>query len=810
MKGTDGVMALPRNWGCLLFGWFFLFPYPASAQTTATLEGLVTDPDGAGVAGAHVALTNALTRFEQQVFSDSEGVFAFSNIPFQSYTLSIEKSGFAPDRQAVTLRSNVPIHLSIQLRLAQQTSTLDVFGDEEASLVDPEGTGTKNQLSATGLARMPVAVGSRGLEAVLLSFPGFAPNANGAIHPRGAHNQMTYVVDGMPISDQLTGSFANSVDPAIVQTVELFTGNIPAEFGSKISGVANITTRSGLGSGRRFSGSSQWSAAQFDTLSAATQFSGETKRFGFFGSVSVLKSNRYLDQVSLDNFHNGGNSERAFCRVDFHASPRDVLRVDFMMGRSSFELANLRSQQIARQDQTQLLRDFSASLGWVHTLSPRATFDTIASYRTSVAQLFPSAGDAPVTAAQARHLSTITLASRFNTIRGPHNVRGGADYQRFPVSENFSFAVTDPAFNDPASQGFIPTLVAYDLSRGGDLFQFSKRGTGQLTTFFAQDNLRWKRFMFSLGLRFDDYRFLVTGHQLQPRLGLAFHVRETNTVLRASYNRNYQTPPNENLLLSNSDEASVLVPANIRETLGGALIRIRPERQNVYEVGLQQSLSAHLSLDASYYHKDSRDQQDNDNFFNTGIIFPTSLQKIRINGAELRAIVLPIRGFSGSLALTHYHAVSTPPFSGGLFIGNTAVQLLTAGPFVIDHDQTLGFQGMAQYSVSKNIWTSTSLRYDSGLVSNPSNPLSVAADPNYADLLPYVNLISSPPRVRPRTILDFAIGYDRIREGRKRWDVQLLVSNLTNQTALYNFQSIFVGTRLVQPRSVGAKVRWYW
>ncbi len=47
---------------------------------------------------------------------------------------------------------------------------------------------------------------------MLVTFPGFAQNANGAIHPRGAHNQMTFVVDGLPISDQLTGAFANALD----------------------------------------------------------------------------------------------------------------------------------------------------------------------------------------------------------------------------------------------------------------------------------------------------------------------------------------------------------------------------------------------------------------------------------------------------------------------------------------------------------------------------------------------------------------------------------------------------------------------
>lgn len=61
-----------------------------------------------------------------------------------------------------------------------------------------------------------------------------------------------YVIDGMPVSDQLTGSFANAVDPSIVQNIELYTGNVPAEFGSKVSGVAVITTRSGAGTPRKF------------------------------------------------------------------------------------------------------------------------------------------------------------------------------------------------------------------------------------------------------------------------------------------------------------------------------------------------------------------------------------------------------------------------------------------------------------------------------------------------------------------------------------------------------------------------------
>jgi TonB dependent receptor/Carboxypeptidase regulatory-like domain len=787
-----------------------LLPVTLWAQTTASLSGQVTDPSGAAVANAVVTLSNALTGFERRVETDVDGRFALSNIPLQSYALLVQKDGFKSEHRPLGLRSNVPIAFSVELQLADRVENIQVSAFETSALVDTESTGTRTELNLSAIERMPVQIGSRGLEALLLSFPGFAANANGAIHPRGAHNQMTYVVDGMAISDQLTGSFATSIDPSIVQTVELFTGNIPAEFGSKISGVANITTRSGLDSSQPFSGSIEVGLSQFDTFANVTQFGGKTGRLGYFASFHSLKSNRFLDQVSLDNLHNGGNSERGFTRFDVQASPTDHLRLNLMAGRSSFQLANLRSQHLAGQQQRQLLRDGSVSLAWLHTLNPRATVDSGVSYRTSVAQLFPSAGDTPVTAAQARHLSTLSLGSRINAVLGAHTLRAGFDLQYFPVSENFSFGITSPDFNSPASEDFIPTLLAHDLSRGGQLFHFSKKASGRLSSVFVQDQIRWSRFAFSLGARYDDYSFLVEGNQLQPRVGLSFYLQETGTVFRASYNRTYQTPPNENLLLSNSEESSALVPADVRETLGGALIRIRPERQDVYEVGLQQAIGRHASLNGSFYHKNSTDMQDNDNFFNTGIIFPTSLKQSRVNGAELRLAVPRLRSFSGSLSLTHYHVVVTPPFTGGLFLGSTAIDLLTAGPFVIDHDQKLGVHAFVRYDVTKALWVSGAFRYDSGLVSNPSDPVEVANDPDYADLLPYVNLTSDPPRVRPRSILDAAVGYQRSREGRMRWDVQLQVTNLTNRTAAYNFQSIFVGTRLVQPRSLGVKLRWFW
>lgn len=752
-----------------------------TGQNVATLTVRVTDPATNVVESVEIQLSHPLSGFSRTARTDAQGQATLTNIPFNDYQLRALKDGFAPLDKTKSLRTSVPQFLDLQLTLPSSSSVIEVRDDDgRRLLVDPAETGSRHQMNQADIERLATNVSTRGLESVLATFPGFAQNANGAIHPRGAHNQMTFVIDGMPISDQLTGAFANAVDPNIVQTVELFTGNIPAEFGNKVSAVAQITTKTGLGLAQPFTGSLLLSGAEpFDTASTVAQAAGELLRnkLGYSASLSAMKTNRYLDSVSLDNLNNGGDSQRAFVRVDYHATPRDILRANVMSGRSQFDLANLRSQHANGMDASQRLTDQSASLAWVRTLSPSAIYESNLSWRTSSAFLNPSPGDTPVTAWQDRRLSTYTAWNRVSVTRGAHQLRAGIDLQRFPVRERFTF---------------------------NDTFRFDQAGTGGLYTGFIQDRVRWQRFQFSLGLRYDVYRFLSRGNQLQPRVGVSYELIPGRTVLRASYNRTYQTPPNENLLLSNTPGALAIAR--------GGLAIIPPERQNFYEAGLQQSIGSKLSLTASYYHKDARDQQDNNSFFETGIIFPTSLARIRVNGAEGRIAVTPLRNragnWSGSVSFTHARAISTPPFTGGLFLGQEALNILSAGPFVIDHDQKLAVHGILTWS--RRGWFSTaSVRYDSGLVANPSDPAEVAADPDYADLLPYVNLTSNPARTRPRTITDLVFGYERSLDAKKRWEASVQVTNLTNQTALYNFQSIFVGTRLVQPRSAGLRLRWF-
>lgn len=780
----------------------------SAAQSTAVLQGVVQDGTGAVIPGASVRVENPVTRFRAEIRTGRDGAFEIRNIPFHTYSVTIASEGFEPHEETVSLRSNVPYEMIVRLAPAGVRESITVAAAGEL-LVDPEETGTHVQMNQGDIEKLALQAGNKGLESIIVSMPGFAQNANGAIHPRGAHNQMTFVIDGMPVSDQLTGAFANAVDPNIVQTVELFTGNVPAEYGNKVSAVANITTRSGMGTARRFGGSTLVNAAQFDLLSQVTHVSGEAGHFGYSAVVNISKTNRYLDSVSLDNLHNGGNNQRTFTRFDWHPGSRDVFRLNLMAGRASFQLANLRSQHANGMDQRQLLRDGAVSLGWVRTLDGRTTFDANFSARKAQSWLRPSAGDIPVTASQARQMSTVTAGARLNAVRGRHNIRTGFDIQRYPLSEHFTLGITSPSFNDPRDEeSFNPNLLPHDLARGGRLFDFRARRSGGLYSGFVQDAVSLGRLNLSLGLRFDAYRFIVNGNQFQPRIGAAYHIRETGTVLRASYSRLYQTPPNENLLLSSSPQVAALTPPAVQAALGG-WAPIRPEEQNFLEAGLQQAIGRKASLNVSWYHKNSRNLQDNDNFLDTGIIFPITLARIRVNGVEGRLAGPVSRGFSYTLSVTHSRAVATPPFTGGLFLGNSAVDSFTQGAFIIDHDQPLSVHGVVSWNHAKGWYATVSNRYDYGLVANPSDPAEVAADPDFFDLLPYVKLNQTPARVRPRNIVDLVVGLERTRDQKKRYDIGLQFTNLTGRTALYNFQSIFVGTRVVQPFTAGVRLRWY-
>ena len=194
-----------------------------------------------------------------------------------------------------------------------------------------------------------------------------------------------------------------------------------------------------------------------------------------------LLSDRFLDPVNPDNLHNNGNTERGFLRFDY-ASPdfKDTVRITALIGHTHRDVPNTYTQEAAGQDQQVKSRDENFNLGWTHLLSSKATFDLTASARLARFQLFPSVNDTPVTATSDRTLDNYSVTPSFTYASGIHEVKVGGIYKSFPIDETFSFGLTDPAFNDPQSDGYNPDLAPYDLTRGGQPLFFQGKRTGTL------------------------------------------------------------------------------------------------------------------------------------------------------------------------------------------------------------------------------------------------------------------------------------------------------------------------------------------
>jgi hypothetical protein len=314
-------------------------------------------------------------------------------------------------------------------------------------------------------------------------------------------------------------------------------------------------------------------------------------------------------------------------------------------------------------------------------------------------------------------------------------------------------------------------------------------------------------------VRYDNNNVPSKETAVEPRIGVAYYLPNTKTVFRASYNRVLYTPEFENILFSSSADAGRLVPPEVQASraLGGGELFVHSERQNAYDIGVQQGIGSLLRLDADYWRRRSQFAGDQDQFQNTGIVFPLAFTAGHLDGWNLRLDLSRVAGIRGFASLGHTHAQYVPPLTGGLFLNTTALDTLTGGPFLIDHDQKLQAQTALFYDIGRSgVWVGGNARYDSGLVTH-ADPATLLMDPDNAFAAPYISVHSNtdldPNRIKPRTILDFSVGAD-LQQYHMPLSVQADLLNATNKKGVYNILSTFGGTHVIPPRMLAVRVRY--
>ena len=679
--------------------WMFLaalaLAVTANAQSggnSGSVSGTVQDVSGAVVPNAKVEIRNPVSGFDRSAVSDSSGHFEFTNIPFNPYHFVVTAEGFGAYSQDVEPRSAVPVTVSVKLQVAGSTTSVTVEA-EGGDLIENDST-FHTDVDKNLFDKLPLESQSSSVSSlVTLSTPGIAADSNGLFHGLGDHAENSFSVDGQPITDQQSKVFSNQIPLDAIQSMEVISGAPPAEYGDKTSVVINVTTQSGLGATTPH-GAVTASYGSFGTSNLGLNLAYGGKNWGNFISASGLNTGRFLDPPEFTVMHDKGNQENLFDRVDYQISTVDSVHLNLGYTRSWFQTPNSYDSEnatpwngvvvnnggldplgniVGASDQRSQIQTFNVAPSWTRLMSASSVFTLGAFVRRDRSNYYPSSnpfadlGPSDLqreSVGQDRTLTNAGLRAEFSYVKGVHNLKAGAVYQQTFLDEHDQLGIVDPTFlpslvdsngllcYDPITHQALSapctTLIPYDLTQpgGGTLYSFNGHTDVKELALYLQDNITRGNWVFNLGVRGDLYNGLTAHREAEPRLGVAYHIRKTSTVLRASYARVLETPFNENLILSSEGcNSAVLNPLLGCFEAAGAT-PLAPGWRNEFHAGLEQAFGKYLVFSGEYIWKYTHNGYDFSVLGNTPITFPVEWDRSKIPGIAGRVSVPNFHGFS--------------------------------------------------------------------------------------------------------------------------------------------------------------------
>jgi hypothetical protein len=315
---------------------------------------------------------------------------------------------FAIYTEDLDVRSVVPTSLNVSLKVKSSTEVVTVEGGRDLIENDPT---FHTDVDKAIMDRLPLESQSSSLSsAVTLMTPGIAADSNGLFHGLGDHAENSFSLDGQPVTDQQSKVFSNQIPLDSVQSLEVISGAPPAEYGEKTSVVINVTTRSGQGITSPH-GSVTASYGSFGSANLGFNLAYGSDKWGNFISANGLKSGRFLDPPEFAVFHDKGNEENFFYRVDYQLSSADSLHVNLGFTRSWFQTPNTYDSQLATPwngvvvnnggldpfgtavgpaDQRSQIKTFNIAPSWTRVINPTTVFTLGAFVRRDQFNYYPS------------------------------------------------------------------------------------------------------------------------------------------------------------------------------------------------------------------------------------------------------------------------------------------------------------------------------------------------------------------------------------------------------------------------------------
>ena len=768
----------------LLAGLLF-FPLALLSQLqTGEIRLEVKDQSGTAMEanGSLESLSAGVRRTYQ---TDGQGTHTFGSLPFGRYRLQVGRTGFATQELLIEVRSAVPVPKAVTLAVSAAETTVEIR--EQGTLLDTQGTGAAQHLGPDILDSRKSSAPGRSLVDLVDQQPGWLLEANGILHPRGSEYAVQYVIDGIPLYDNRSPAFAQTLGADEFESMTVRTANYPAEFGRKLGGVIEVNTQHDLRDGLH--GQASFQGGSFSQLSGYGSVQYSRGRNSFSLSSEGMTTDRYLDPPVLENFTNYGSGGGGSARFDRTWSATDSTHFYLQSRRSGFLVPNELLQQTAGQRQDRTAAETMGQVSHAHQFSPNVILQVRGMVRDTSARLWGNILSTPILPDQDRGFREGYAGGSVSVSHGSHDLKFGADGLFSAVHENFGYQIITRRISGVR-------IFDSDLPA---TFRFNQSGEGREQSFFAQDTWHRGGLTVNAGLRFDHYKLVADETAWSPRLGVAYNIPHAGLVLRASYDRVFQGPAVENILLASADLADQLG--------GGAFIPLRPSRGNFTEAGFSKSLSRRLRLDGTWYYRQVTNFADDSLLLNTGVSFPIAFAEAKIHGYEAKIEVPRWGAFSGYVSYSNMAGTGFLPVAGGLLLGDDAASAVSGqGSFPITQDQRNSVRARVRFQPYPRIWFAFGGSYNSGLpfeIEGPTNMAFIARQYGPA-ILAKVNFERG--RVRPSASLDTSAGINLFEADRKTVRLQADVFNLADRLNLINFTGVLSGTALEPGRNFAIRL----
>jgi hypothetical protein len=764
-----------------------LLALPLAAQSTmGELHLRVTDPRGSGMS-ASVQIASEANQYDSTFATDDFGHLVAKRLPFGLYDVRVEQPGFAPASASIEVRSAVPVEYSIKLNLPSVSTSVTVLATE--TLVDPHRSTSVNEIGEQTIQTRTTSLPGRSLQDLVSSQPGWTYEGNAVLHPRGTEYQTQFVLDGIPLTDNRSPGLGPEIEADDIDSLTVYTAGIPAEFGRKMGGVVEVNTLKDAQPG--IHGQVVLSGGSFDTAGAFARVQYAWKRSTLGASASGDMTSRYLNPVVPQNYTNRGTTGDLAAHYERDQTAKDRISLIVRHDLSRFQIPNEQIQQAAGQRQDGGNFETIGIASYQHVFSPDVLGSLRGMVRDNANALTSNPQSTPVIAFLHNHFREAYFNGALSLHHGNHDLKAGFESDNTFLQERFNDRITDPSRFDPGT----PLSFAFPGSvpsegRRPELDQAA----------YIQDSIRYRNWTFSAGLRWDHYQLLVNQNALSPRLSAARFFPAAGLLVHVSYDRVFQTPEAENILLASSPQVISLNPSILR-------LPVEPSRGNYYEIGVTKPVLGQLRLDANYYRRYSNNYADDDQLLSTAVAFPIAFRKAIIYGAEGKLEIPHWGRFSGVVSYSYMVGNAWFPVTGGLFLGQDAISAgnQLTGHFPDTQDQRNTVRTRLRYRLSSRTWVAGGAAYGSGMpfeFTGTSEQALAQYGPAMVDRVDFAR-----GRVRPSLAVDVSAGAELYRRDQWLTTLQADLQNLNNRLNVLDFGGLFSGNAIAPPRSYSLRLQ---